>query len=444
MMRSMQIKIKRGLNIPIGGTPSGTVQTLPQPTTLALDLDAFPFLRFSLLKKVGEAVTIGEPLAEDKSCPGRVFVSPASGTIKDIVRGLKRRILHIVIACDSSPKYFEHALPKELLPALMQGGLFPHIRVRPCNRLPDPSTPPEAIFVRAIASAPFAPPPELEVQGKESFFQHALTALSTLCPVHLVSHAQSTCAAFREAKDVETHTAEGPHPISHPSLHIAAIHPIRTNQQTVWTLDVSDVVAIGSLLKEGRYDNQRVVSLAGEGMAESKRGFFRIPRGFPVTELSRGCCDDATHRLISGDPLTGTQVTCGTFLKFFDSVFCALPLPESCRRFAHFLRFQTSSYTQTGAYLKKKKPFSFTTLQHGEERAFVDGAVYDKVMPLNLPVMHLIKAVLAEDFELAESLGLLSVAPEDFALPAFVCPSKIEMPEIIRQGLQAYAEQYLS
>ena len=93
-------------------------------------------------------------------------------------------------------------------------------------------------------------------------------------------------------------------------------------------------------------------------------------------------------------------------------------------------------------YFKRKKA-RFTTLQHGEERAFVDGAIYDRVMPLRIPVMHLVKAILAEDFELAESLGLLCVSPEDFALPAFICPSKIEMPEIIRRGLRSYAEQYL-
>lgn len=443
--RMVHLKIKRGLNIPLIGDPAGDLQKLPQPSTVALDLDLFYFLRFSLLKKPGDKVAIGEPIVEDKSCPGRVFVSPASGVIKDVVRGLKRRILRLTIHCDQTPCFFDHGTcnaesKDDLLAHLMKGGLFPHISVRPCNRLPSPDVIPDAIFVTAIASAPFAPPPELELQGHEILFQKGLTALASLCPVHLITRPESV---FLSVSDVETHTAEGPHPISYPSIHIAAIHPIIKNDQSVWTLGVSDVVAVGLLVAEGKYYHHQVLSLAGEGLSESKRGYFKLPRGFPIQDLIAGRCADEKVRLISGNPLMGTKVEQDEYLKFFDTTFCVLPEPSEKRRFCHFIRPGTKSYTNTRAYFKKKKPYSFTTLQHGEERAFVDGGIYEKVMPLNIPVMHLIKAILAEDFELAESFGLLSVAPEDFALPAFICPSKIEMPEIIRRGLRSYAEQYL-
>ena len=65
-------------------------------------------------------------------------------------------------------------------------------------------------------------------------------------------------------------------------------------------------------------------------------------------------------------------------------------------------------------------------------------------MPFNIPTSLLIKAVLAEDFERAVELGLLEVAPEDFALPTFVCPSKIEMVEIMGKALRRFASQLLS
>ncbi len=64
-------------------------------------------------------------------------------------------------------------------------------------------------------------------------------------------------------------------------------------------------------------------------------------------------------------------------------------------------------------------------------------------MPLDVPVMLLAKAVLAEDFELAEQYGLLEVDSEDFALPAFICPSKIELVEIIKKGLKQYSKEIL-
>jgi len=42
---------------------------------------------------------------------------------------------------------------------------------------------------------------------------------------------------------------------------------------------------------------------------------------------------------------------------------------------------------------------------------------------------------MANNYEKAIELGLLEVNVEDFALPSFVCPSKIDMMQIVKQGL---------
>ena len=73
----------------------------------------------------------------------------------------------------------------------------------------------------------------------------------------------------------------------------------------------------------------------------------------------------------------------------------------------------------------------------------MDGAIYDKVMPLPITTMNLVKAVMAEDYDLAEELGLLEVDSEDFALATFVCPSKIEMIDIMQKGLNAHAKELM-
>jgi len=90
------------------------------------------------------------------------------------------------------------------------------------------------------------------------------------------------------------------------------------------------------------------------------------------------------------------------------------------------------------------RSFDFDTSLHGEPRPFIVATLYDHVQPLNISTMLLVKAVMAEDYELAESMGLLEVAPEDFALTTFVCPSKIEMTDIVSQGLKAYAKEVLA
>ena len=62
-------------------------------------------------------------------------------------------------------------------------------------------------------------------------------------------------------------------------------------------------------------------------------------------------------------------------------------------------------------------------------------------MPLPILPLQIIRALLAEDYELAEKFGLLESDAEDFALPEFVCPCKIELMDIVRSGLSKYAKE---
>lgn len=432
----MKLKIKKGLNIPLSAVPQGEIKDFPLSHTIALDFNPFEKLSFSLLKKEGDLVKLGEPIAIDKKCPERVFVSPGSGKITGIVRGLKRRLLSVIIETDQKQTPFKQS--EGTLENLIHAGLFPHIQMRPCLRIAHPKQKPEAIFIRAIASAPFAPPPELEVEGHEETFSLAVEALSKLCPIHLVYREGSECTTFTQASHAEVHSASGPHPIANPSIHIQAIHPIKRNHQVVWTLSVSDAIAIGKWLKEGIYYPERVISVAGEGVPEEKRGYYRVNRGISIEAVIGKLEEDI--RVISGDPLTG-EISRG-YLGFYHNVICAFHEAPKQREFLHFLKLKRKGYTASKAYFFRKKSPGFTTLQHGEERPFVDGTIYDKVMPLNIETMPLIKTLMTEQYDKGEALGLLEVAPEDFALSAFICPSKIEMPEIVKQALQGYAAQY--
>ena len=75
------------------------------------------------------------------------------------------------------------------------------------------------------------------------------------------------------------------------------------------------------------------------------------------------------------------------------------------------------------------------TNTHGEERPFVMTGQYEKVLPMNILPVFLLKAILAKDIEKMEQLGIYEVAEEDFALCEFVCTSKIDVQNIITQGL---------
>lgn len=459
------IKITKGLDIPIKGkpqgntkafVPSGGVYPLISPPKIALNLVPFQDLKFRLLVKAGDVVKIGQPLAEDKAAAGRMIVSPAAGVIKEVRRGQKRVLVEIIIEVAKQEEYLEYpalnleiASQEELIERLKIGGIFAHIRSRPFNLLADSAKLPRSIFVKAIESAPFVPPAELQVLDYEKEFQIGLNALSKLTtgPVNLIYHKDTTCRAFTEARNVQKHTAEGPHPIGNSSVHIQHLDPIKSSNDIIWVVNAHTVVSIGYLLSKGRYFIDRVISIAGPGILPDRVGYFKAREGYPIEALVAGRVQKGMIRLISGDPLMGHKVQVENFLGINDYVFCAIP-ENFEREFLHFFRLGTDKYSFSKAYLtghldNEDREYDFTTNQHGEHRPFIDSTLYDKVQPLKISTMLLTKAVMAEDYELAENLGLLEVDSEDFALPTFVCPSKVEMTEIIKQGLKQYAKDVL-
>jgi len=460
------IHITKGLDIPIKGKPTGDIRPLiaageasvvQSPELISLNLKPFEEIKLKLLTKVGENVKIGQPLAEDKEAPGRMFVSPAGGVVKEIRRGLKRRLLDIVIEVAKTEEYeplsafnLHSSSREELVERLKAGGVFASIRSRPFNFLADPSKPPRSIFVRAVESAPFVPSAELQIAGYEKEFQLGLDALAKLTPgkVHLVYSQNSLLSAFTQAQHVEKHTVEGPHPVANPSLHIQKIDPIRSVEDVVWTISAQDTAALGYFLSQGKILLERVISIAGPGVLENQLGYYKVRAGYPISRLIAGKIRKGYNRYISGDPLMGTKVDGEDFLGFSHHVLCVVP-ENAGREFLHFFRLGADKYSFSKAYASghfnnEDREYNFTTNQHGEHRAFIDSSLYNKVMPLAVPTMELVKAVLAEDYDLAELLGLLEVDSEDFALPTFVCPSKMEMTEIIKNGIKRYASELSS
>jgi len=454
------IKTKRGLDIPIAGKPEGDIQKLTSTDAathlklIALDFEPFFDVKPRLLKKAGEVVKTGEPLIEDKGCPGRIFAAPASGVVKEVQRGLKRRLLTVVIEAQEheevhefSPMNVASASREDLIERFKESGLFAQIRQRPFDLLANPNSEPRAIFVKAIDTNPFAPPPEYQIQGHEADFQVGLDALGKLSKVHLVYKAGTTSDIFTGAQNVEHHTAEGPHPVGNSSVHIHFISPIQQHEEVIWTVTAYDVICIGHLLRTGRMLLEKVISIAGPGVIPERTGYFRVRRGCPVENLITNRVEKGEMRFVTGNVYTGRQVAPNGFLGFYDFEFLIIPENIS-REFLHFFRLGIDKYTASKTYLSghldnSKREYSFTTNNHGEHRGFVIAHPYDNIMPMQIPTMQLVKAIMAEDFDLAEEYGLLEVAPEDFGPATFVCPSKMEMVEIVRDGLRSYAKEVL-
>jgi Na+-transporting NADH:ubiquinone oxidoreductase subunit A len=143
------------------------------------------------------------------------------------------------------------------------------------------------------------------------------------------------------------------------------------------------------------------------------------------------------QRYISGNVLTGTKIQADGFLGYYDAQVTVIPEGDFYEFFGWALPGlnKLSFYKTFLSSLLPKKIYHPDTNMHGGERAFVLTGKYEKVVPMDIYPMQLLKAILAQDLEMMENLGIYEIAEEDFALCEFICPSKIEIQAIVRQGI---------
>jgi Na+-transporting NADH:ubiquinone oxidoreductase subunit A len=94
-----------------------------------------------------------------------------------------------------------------------------------------------------------------------------------------------------------------------------------------------------------------------------------------------------------------------------------------------------SFYHSFPSWVMPGKKYRLDTNYHGGERAFVLTGKLEQVFPLDIYPMQLIKAIMIEDIDQMENLGIYEVDEEDFALCEFISTSKINMQKIVRDGI---------
>ncbi|SUC25993.1 Na(+)-translocating NADH-quinone reductase subunit A [Providencia rustigianii] len=94
----------------------------------------------------------------------------------------------------------------------------------------------------------------------------------------------------------------------------------------------------------------------------------------------------------------------------------------------------TITRTTIGHFLKNKR-FNFTTTMNGGERSMVPIGNYERVMPLDIMITHLLRDLLAGDTDTSQELGCLELDEEDLGLCTYVCPAKYEYGPVLRDVL---------
>ncbi len=446
------IKIKKGLNINLLGAAGKTISDLPLPETFSVNPPDFPGVVPKLLIKEGDEVLAGTALFYDKANESIKFCSPVSGEIIEILRGEKRRILGIKILADKEIRYLnlDKSSPADpgresLIEILLNSGVWPFIRQRPYGTIADPNQRPKSVFISAFDSNPLAPDLSFIMEGSATDFQAGLDVLKKLTDgkVHLnIKAGEETSSLFANAKNVEINRISGPHPAGNVGVQIHHIDPV-CKGEVVWCVNPQDVRMIGRLFNEGKFDASRVIAVTGSQVENPK--YYKTIAGAAIKNiLADAGLKEGANRIINGNILSGKQISSDGYLNFYDSQITVIPEGDE-PEFIGWLKPGFNKFSVSRAFfswLTPNKKHDLDTNLHGEERPFVISGQYEKVFPMDIFPVHLLKSILVEDIELMEKLGIYEVVEEDFALCEFVCTSKIESQHIIRRGLDIIQKEF--
>ena len=444
-MSSDMIKIKRGLDIPLAGAPSGELDTSVSTRATGLLGADYHGMKPTMAVQVGDVVKRGDLLFSDKKCEGVRYTSPAGGRVSAINRGAKRAFQSVVVEIDgdeaaSFDQYTAEAareLPAEAIKSqLIQSGQWTALRARPFGRVADPATSPAGLFITAIDTHPHAPDPQQVIAREAEAFELGQTLLANLvdCPVYLCTAPGADMPQAAHDR-VSRHDFAGPHPAGLAGTHVHFLMGASA-ERIAWTIGYQDVIAVGRLFLDGALYVERVVALAGPSVSRPRLVLSRV--GADLQALVAGEGEGGDARLLSGSVLGGRAVQSDTaYLGRYHQQVALLPEGRE-RAFMGWLSPGVNKHSVMGIYLSSwfgGKPLAMSTNTNGSERAMVPVGAYEKVMPLDILPTQLLRALLVGDTETAQALGCLELDEEDLALCTYVCPGKYEYGGILRDNL---------
>lgn len=448
---SHTIKLKKGFNINLAGKADKKIAECDQPKTFAIKpTDFLGISRPKVMVNVGDTVKAGTPILYCKTMEDVKYCAPVSGEIVEIKRGTKRKLLEIVILADKEHVYEEHQkyavseipkLEKEVIIETMKAsGVWPNIIQRPYGVVANPADTPKSIFISAFDSHPLAPDYDFIFHGQESFLQAGIDVLSKLTSgkLHLSLNGNSELSpVFSHLKNIEIHNIVGKHPAGNVGVQVHHIDPIGKGD-LVWTINPQGLAEIGKLFLKGCYDASKTIAVTGSEVNNPQ--YCQTFTGACINKFIEGNVKSGDVRFISGNVLTGEKIKSDGYMGYYHQQLTVIPeghhseflgwiLPTTKKLSLH------KAFGLLSSLNSKDTEYVIDTNIKGEKRAFVQTGVFEKVMPMDILPTYLIKAIMAEDYDDMENLGIYEVIEEDIALCEFVDVSKHDLQKVLREGL---------
>ncbi len=447
-----KLKMLKGFKPRLAGLPDFSVIHLPEPETVAVSAMDIPYIRPKLLVRENDPVRIGTPVFCDKRNPSIQYVSPGSGRVEKIVFGPRRRLIEVVIALNQSPDKdgdspmdgrsnaveFEPVLENQihdiekstLIQRLQIGGLWQSFRQFPNKDTADDALDPPKIIVSLNGNDIFSPHPALLLENNTRYFEYGLEVLKRLTPEIIVSARESSLGKLSFIEDKITHAVPDIFPAWDPG---ALLYRMKTNieDNRSWCISAEHLIMIARFLLTGKYPVKRLITVT---RPSDKRPHIMTRQGVPIKDLV-GRMNKTD--LITTGRFNGRTVDPGTHLGFFDSTLNIIRASETDEMFG-FIRPGFTKPTVSKAFVSSLLPFRVEPdcNAHGEQRACINCGYCAKICPVDLLPSFIMKALYADDIEDALELGLMDCCR--CGLCSFTCPSKIELTQLLSQGMDAH------
>jgi Na+-transporting NADH:ubiquinone oxidoreductase subunit A len=443
-----RIKIKKGININMLGEPLQNIYQGNTVKKVALVASDYVGLKPKLLVEIGQEVTLGEPLFIDKRDPKVQYVSPGEGRIVAINRARRRQLKSIVIELNSKPipdivfktipiNKSNNKIP--LRDTLLKSGLWSSFRTRPYDRVADSSSSPRSIFVTAIDTRPLAANPNITIAHRKSEFIKGMAIIRQLGDWPLYLCVGSDWSGPKLEDGIKTIQFDGPHPAGLAGTHIHHLDPVGINH-SVWYIGYQDVIDMGYLFQTGRLLTERIVSIAGSAVVKPRLIKTRI--GANIKELvSNETSGNIDCRFLSGSVLDGTDSDQSSgYLGRYHNQISIIPNAKKHKKFS-WLRPFMWLYSRNGWFSLRRSKRNHNTASHGRSSAMIPVEAFERIMPLEILVAPLLRAILVKDTEVAQNLGCLELAEEDLALCSYVCPAKQDYGTVLRKNLDQIEQE---
>ncbi len=437
------IRIKRGLDLPMTGSPEQRIENAKPVTSVAVIGFDYNGMKPTMEVKEGDRVKLGQVLFTDKKTPGVVYTAPGAGVVKAVNRGERRVFQSVEIQLEGdeqetfaqySPEQLSALTSEQIRENLQQSGLWTAFRTRPYSKVPAVDSTPNSIFVNAMDTNPLAADPAVVLKEYATEFEQGLVILARLAKVFLCK-APDVVIPGEKTNGVTTESFAGPHPAGLAGTHIHYLDPVSATK-TVWSIGYQEVVAIAKLFTTGQIWTERVVALAGPVVKQPR--LVRTRLGANLAEVTAGELEGESNRVISGSVFGGRTArgVCNYLGRYHTQVSCLHEGTE--RQMLHYMRPGVDKFSTLNIFISKLfagKKFAFDTSTNGSPRAMVPVGNYEKVMPLDILPTQLLRALIVGDTEVAQQLGCLELDEEDLALCTYVCAGKYEYGPILRDNL---------